>query len=102
MPFLIYDDGSTHASCWYYDGSLGGSAGWYDLGFNPAGSITIAPFEGVVIQRKGSTPVTIVSVGAVKTGNTLFPINTGVNFLGTLSAPGLNARHCGLYNGTSV
>ncbi len=97
---VIVYDGATHVSYFYYNGTQGPN-GWYDTSFNPAGAVTIAPFQGVVIQRRGTTPLTIVSTGTVKTNNTLFPVSAGVNVLGTVSAQGLTLATSGLYTGTS-
>jgi len=97
---LVYD-GSSQNTYWYYNGSLGGTAGWYDLNFASASGVTIAPFQGVVIKRKTSGNVTITSTGTVKTGNTFFPVVNGLNVLGTVSAQGLTLGTSGLYTGTS-
>jgi len=96
--------GSSSNTYWYYTGTPGtvpSDAGWYDLGFSPAGSVTIAPSEGVLIQRRGTGDVTITSTGAVKTGNTLFPVAHGISVLGTVSAQGLTLATSGLYNGNA-
>jgi hypothetical protein len=95
---LVYS-GDAQTTYWYYTGTPGAmpsDAGWYDLNGTSAGSVTIAPSEGVLIQRKGTGNVTITSTGTVKTGNTLFPIVHGFNFLGTLSAQGLTLASSGL------
>jgi hypothetical protein len=49
-----------------------------------------------MIQRRGTGDVTITSTGTVKTGNSLFPVVHGKNFLGTLSAQGLTLDSSGL------
>jgi hypothetical protein len=100
---ILIFSGTTPSTYWYYTGtppSLS-DAGWYDVFFNPAGSVTIAPSEAVVIQRRGAGNVIITSTGAVKTGNTLFPVVAGANYLGTVSAQGLTLATSGLYNGNS-
>ena len=51
--YAINNNVVSHTNYWYYDGTLGGSAGWYDLNFNPAGSIAIAPGSSIVVNRKG-------------------------------------------------
>ena len=94
---LVYS-GDTQTTYWYYTGTPPGlsDAGWYDLNGNPAGSVTIAPSEGVLIRRRGTGNVTITATGTVKTGNTLFPVVHGYNILGTLSAQGLTLDSSGL------
>ena len=98
---LIYNF-ANKTQYYYYDGSFGGAAGWYDLAFNPSGNVTIAPNDAVVIRRKANAPVSVVFSGAVKTGNTLIPIANGLNVLGTASAMGLTLNTSGLYTGSSV
>ena len=95
---LIYN-GATAASYYYYTDASHLYDGWYDLSFNPAGQVTIAPNEGVVIKRKAAASLSIVFNGAVKTGNTLIPILNGLNVLGTASAKGLTLDTSGLYTG---
>jgi len=91
-------DGGIQNTYWYYNGTSPSFSdkGWYDLSLNPAGSVTIAPFEGVLIQRKAAGNVTITSTGTVKAGNTLFPITAGANYMGTASAQGLTLATSGL------
>jgi uncharacterized protein (TIGR02597 family) len=98
---LVYS-GAVPATYWYYDGTLGGSPGWVDSNFNSAAGVAIQPHDGVVIQRKYAGNLTITSTGSVKSGNTLFPVFTGLNVLGTLSAAGMTLDSSGLYNGTSA
>jgi uncharacterized protein (TIGR02597 family) len=94
----VYSGGNP-VTYWYYDGTLGGNAGWVDLGFQPAGNQIIGPNEGVVIKRKASGNKSIVFSGAVKTGNTLVPIVNGLNVIGTVSAKGLTLDTSGLLTG---
>lgn len=98
---LVYD-AATPSTYWYYDGSAGGAAGWYDLLFNAAGNVPIGPNEGVVVKRKTAGDVTFSVSGAVKTGNTLIPIKNGLNVLGTVSAKGLTLATSGLVSGTAA
>lgn len=51
--YSINNNVVSHKNYWYYDGSLGGAAGWYDLNFNPAGSVVITPGSSIVVNRKG-------------------------------------------------
>ena len=99
---LIYI-GATATSYFYYTGAPGYPAGWYNSGsFDPAGSISIAPNEAVVIKRKTSGNLSITFAGAVKTGNTLLPIQNGLNVLGTASAKGMTLFNSGLNTGSST
>ncbi len=99
---LIYSNG-TAASYFYYIGGGGFPAGWYDSNFAlPAGEaekVAIAPFQGVVVKRRAAAALNIVSIGAVKTGNTLTPVQNALNVLGTVSAKGLTLDGSGLYTG---
>lgn len=95
---LVYDGANT-VIYWYYDASdAQGPAGWYDLSYNPSENVVIAPHQGVVIKRKTAGNVVFTSMGSVKTGNTYFRVNTGLNVLGTVSAKGLTLANSGLYN----
>jgi uncharacterized protein (TIGR02597 family) len=96
---LIYD-GASSVSYFYYTGSPGYPAGWYNSSlFTPAGDAVIGPHQGVVVKRKAAGAISFTSSGAVKTGNTLFPVVTGLNVLGTASAQGLTLGTSGLYTG---
>ena len=97
---LVYN-GSAFAKYWYYDGTLGGTAGWVDLNFNDSSTAIIGPNEGVVVKRKATGALTFTFQGAVKTANTLIPIRNGINVLGTVSAKGLTLDTSGLVNGSS-
>ena len=98
---LVYD-GSNSTVYWYYDASdAQGPAGWYNTSYQSAANVVIAPHEGVVIRRKGTAPVSFQAMGSVKTGNTYFPVKTGLNVLGTVSAYGLTLATSGLYTGNA-
>jgi len=100
---LIYS-GATFTSYFYYNGGAPGFPdGWYNsTSFAPAASTSIAPNEAVVIKRKTSGGLPVVFTGAVKTGNTLIPIQDGLNVLGTASAKGLTLADSGLYTGNNA
>ena len=99
---LIYD-GSTFVVYWYYDASdNAGPAGWYDTNYNPGGGALIAPHQGVVVRRKASGAVSVISMGTVKTGNTFLPVRPGINVLGTVSAKGLTLATSNLYTGLTA
>ena len=101
---LIYD-GALFSAYFYYTGSPGFPAGWYDTGFSlvpgAAQNVVIGPHQGVVIKRKTAGALSFTSNGAVKTGGTLFPIVNGLNVLGTASSKGLTLGTCGLYTGNA-
>ena len=95
----IYN-GASSVSYFYYTGSEGFPAGWYNtVTFDPAGSAPIAPNEAVVVKRKATPALTVTSVGSVKSGNTIFAVVNGLNVLGTASAKGLTLDTCGLKTG---
>jgi uncharacterized protein (TIGR02597 family) len=96
---LVYD-GTTYATYWYYNGTPG--AGWYDDNFASAANAIIAPNEGVVIRRRGNTTISFQSIGSVKTGDTLFPISSGLNVLGNIAAKGITLATSGLYTGNAT
>ena len=99
---LVYS-GAASTSYFYFTGGGGFPAGWYDAAFNlnpgQAENVAIAPFQGVVIKRKAAAALNIVSIGSVKTGNTLTPVQNALNVLGTVSAKGLTLGNSGLYTG---
>lgn len=99
---LIYS-GSNAVSYFYYTGDPSLPAGWLKTDdYTPAGDVSIAPHEAVVIKRRGAGNLNVSFTGAVKTGNTLFPILSGFNVLGTASAKGLTLAESNLYTGNST
>lgn len=100
---LIYD-GAKSLSYFYFSGNLtGNAAGWYSSGgFAAAGNVVIGPHQGVVVKRKAAAPLTFTANGLVKTGHTIFPVVTGLNVLGTVSAAGLTLATSGLYTGSAL
>lgn len=95
---VVVYDGAAPSTYFYYTGNAV-PQGWVDGAFNPRGNVVIAPHQGVVIKRKGTSPLSFVALGAVKTGNTYFPINSGINVLGTVAAKGLTLGTSGLFTG---
>jgi len=96
-------NGSSSVSYFYYTGSEGFPAGWYNTStFEPAGSNPIAPNEAVVVKRKAAGALSVTSVGSVKTGNTIFAVVGGLNVLGTASAKGLTLDTSGLKTGDNI
>ena len=99
---LVYD-GASSASYYYYIGDVSNPAGWYNsTSFLPAGNVVIGSHQGVVIKRKAAGALSFTANGAVKTGNTLFPVVNGLNVLGTVSAQGLTLATSGLYTGNAT
>lgn len=113
--FLSTDDPSTSDEVFIYEGGVGVSyfyyigdiignpAGWYRSDtFAPAATTVIGAHQGVVVKRKAAAALNVTANGAVKTGNTLFPVVSGLNVLGTVSAQGLTLATCGLYTGSAT
>lgn len=99
---LVYD-GAASVSYYYYIGDVSNPAGWYNsTSFLPAGNVVIGPHQGMVIKRKAAGALSFTANGAVKTGNTLFPVVNGLNVLGTVSAQGLTLAASGLYTGSAT
>ena len=103
---LIYD-GAAFSSYFYYNGGAPGYPnGWYDTSFllspGVAQNVVIGPHQGVIIKRKAIGALSFTSNGAVKTGNTLFPVVNGLNVLGTASSKGLTLGTSQLYTGSAV
>lgn len=100
---VIVYDATTQATYFYYDASDGaGPAGWYNTRVESAANVVIPPNAGVVIRRKDSAPISFLSFGAAKTGNTLVPINAGLNVVGNVAAKGLTLASSGLYTGSAT
>lgn len=101
---LVYD-GGTFVSYFYYTGDEVFTAGWYDTNFTlasgDAAKVVIAPNQGLVVKRRGTTPLSFRYSGTAKTGNTLLPVVSGSNVLGTVSSAGLTLATSGLYTGDS-
>lgn len=80
----IYN-GASPAIYWYYDGSGGGTAGWYDSAYHPSGDVVIAPGQGVVIKRKAAGPLALAQSGAVHAGPTSVIVEPNLNLIGNPS-----------------
>lgn len=101
---LIYSGNLPPVSYFYYTGNdFSYTPGWVRSDdFTDGGPVTIAPNEAIVVKRKASGNRPVVFNGAVKTGNTLIPIMSGLTVLGTSSAKGLTLATSGLYTGNPV
>ena len=100
---LIYDGASSVSYFFYIGDAFGNPAGWYNsTSFAPSATTVIGAHQGVVVKRKAGGALSVTANGAVKTGNTLFPVVNGLNVLGTVSAKGLTLGTSGLYTGNAI
>jgi uncharacterized protein (TIGR02597 family) len=99
---VVVYKGSVSKIYWYYDGTQGGTAGWYDSQFQPAGTVIIPPGQGVVIQRKAASPLSLVAAGAVKRGPTYVAVQSANNVVDSLSPAGLELRNSNLFTGDAA
>lgn len=85
---------------YYYQVAPGfaGGEGWRSAGnvFADAGATPIYPDDGLVITRINSANVNVVVMGAVKTGQTSVPIQSGVNILSNVYAAPMTLASSGL------
>ena len=99
---LLYN-GADSVSYFYYVGDPSNPAGWYaSASGSPAGNTPIGVNQGVVIKKKSAGNVSVTANGAVKTGDTLFPVRNGLNVLGTVSAKGFTLDQSQLYTGNAA
>lgn len=99
---VVVYKGSVPAIYWYYDGTQGGEAGWYDSQFHPAGTVIIPPGQGIVIQRKTAAPLSLVALGTVKRGPTYVAVQVTNNVVDSLSPAGLKLRDSNLFTGDTA
>ena len=88
----------------YYQTSGIGGVGWRKSGaptVNASGT-TLYPEDALIINRFQSTPVSVVLMGAVKTGQTSVPVIAGNNFVGNVYAAPMTLASCGIYTGVSA
>ena len=67
-------------------------------GVTDAGPTPIYPDDALVVSRKNAAAVPVVVTGSVKTGQTSFPIATGLNILSNPYAAAMTLSSCGIYN----
>ncbi len=93
----IYN-GSGYDSYYYKTSGLGGT-GWRKTtdSSTPKQDTVIYPDDGLVISRKAASAVPVVVTGAVKIGQTSFPVQTGLNVLTNPNAAEMTLNSCGLY-----
>ncbi len=99
---LLYNGTGYDIYFYQIDAQIGN--GWRnpnDL-FSDAGPTPIYPEQGILIKRKQATAVNVVLMGAVKAGQTSFPIFTGQNIVANIYAAPLTLADSGLYTGSST
>lgn len=76
-----------------------GGTGWRSAKdvFADAGGSVIYPEDGVLVKRFQSSPVSVVLMGAVKTGQTSIPIQPGTNIVANVYASGITLESSQLY-----
>jgi len=89
---LVYT-GGNYLQYFYQTGT-----GWREVnaGATDQADTPLYPDDGLIINRKQGTPVNIVLMGAVKMGQTSFPINPGTNIVGNPCAAVMTLSSCGL------
>ena len=75
----------TQESLKYYYRNISGFSGWY-RGSALSGDTVIYPEQGIMVERKTNTTVTVYWAGAVKQGATTVPVFAGYNLVGTLKS----------------
>ena len=85
------------ATYYYSTGGLAG-IGWRQFGVGgDASNTVIYPDDGIIIAFTHTTGVSFVISGAVKTGQTSVPVQTGYSLLGNVYATGMTLTSSGLY-----
>lgn len=82
----------------YYYQTSGFGTGWRDVtdpGTDKANQV-LFPDDGLIINRKQASPVNVVLMGAVKMGQTSFPIVSGLNVVGNPCAAAMTLGSSGL------
>lgn len=89
---LVYAGGS-YLQYFYQTGT-----GWREAsaGATDQADTPLYPDDALIINRKQGTPVNVVLMGAVKMGQTSFPINPGTNIVGNPCAAEMTLNSCGL------
>lgn len=77
---------------------------WRLVGDNitPRGGVILYPDDGVTVKRNGATAVNVTLMGAVKVGQTSFPVFTGNTFIANPFATSMTLASCGVYTGNSA
>jgi len=98
---LVYSAATGGYDVYYYSTRGLPGVGWRKAG---AGAVDQAntvlyPDDGLLIQRKQTGNVNVVLMGAVKTGQTSFPVVAGLNILANPFAAPMTLGSSGLYKG---
>ena len=75
---------------------LNTAGAWRNALGGAAPNTPIVYLDGLFIQRKGATPVSVVTTGQVKTTLTSISLGTGFNLIGTIFPAGATLQSCGL------
>ncbi len=88
---------------YYYKTSGLGGTGWRSTASTSVDEQhrPIYPDDGFVISRKAATVVPVVLAGAVKTGQSSYPISTGLNIVTNPYAAPMTLATSGIYTGNS-
>jgi uncharacterized protein (TIGR02597 family) len=99
---LIYN-GATYDTYFYSTGGLPG-VGWRKVGGAAANQVNtkINQDDGVIVQRKQSSNLGVILMGAVKTGQSSIPVFNGLNFVGNVYAANMTLGSSGLYTGSGA
>jgi uncharacterized protein (TIGR02597 family) len=86
-------------STYYYKTVGPNGTGWRNFNDNATSEANhvIYPDDGLVIKRTQSADVNVVLSGAVKTGQSSYPVIVGNNFIANVSATSMTLADSGLY-----
>ena len=95
---LVYGPGGVPVT-YYYKASGPGGTGWRSTNSTSAPEVgrVIYPEEAIVIKRTQSADVSLVLTGAVKVGQSSYPVVVGNNFLANVCATNMTLADSGLY-----
>lgn len=100
---LFHNNG--YLSYYYQTGTPRGLLNaWVQSGFpnTDAGSTIIYPDDGLLVARYQSAGISVTIQGAVKTGQTSIPVQSGYTLLGNVYAAGMTLANCNLFTGNSA
>jgi uncharacterized protein (TIGR02597 family) len=100
---LVLNQQTKAYDTYYYQTSAAGT-GWRSTASatNDASGTVLYSDEGIIINRKQQSPVSIVLTGAVKMGQTSVPVLTGTNVIGNVYAANMTLATSGLYTGDAA
>ena len=96
---LVYSSAAASYDTYYYSTKGLAGTGWRKAGGGGAdqAATILYPDDGLLIRRSQSGNVNLVLMGAVKTGQTSFPVVPGLNILANPFAAPMTLGSCGLY-----